>query len=184
MTNVTICDDFMSFIDDLVVLLKEDWIKFKEFIRKNKKYCMWILILLITMQFTDLLNLGTSWNHYCNKNHSIQTGGAEGVPAAPPEVPGFDAKKLAKAEDLAKKAEKKEKKDAKKKAKGKSSVMKSIKNNPVFGNVSDIVSKTSGALVIFSFVLIIIGILSIPLLVLIAITYTVLKFTVAKFTTL
>ena len=138
------------------------------------------------MQFTDLLNLGTSWNHYCNKNHSIQTGGANAAPAGAadtststkPQGPDADALKDAK------KAAKKDKKDAKKKEKGKSSVMKSIKNNPVFGNVSDIVSKTSGALVIFSFVLIIIGILSIPLLVLIAITYTVLKFTVAKFTSL
>jgi hypothetical protein len=205
MTTITLYDDFISFCNELVELLKEDWIKFKLFIQKNKKYCLWILILLITMQFTDLLNLGASWNRYCKKNNdrhnvkhnvkhnSIQIGG-DGAPAAA-EAPS----KPSKAEKKAEKAEKKaEKKDAKKQAKDqKKSDKEQAKDQaktdkanaqgaaaPGDTVFSKMYKMISGSFVILSFILVVVGILSLPILMFIVITYTILKFIVKKISVL
>jgi len=77
-------DNLLDFIKELHELLKEDWNKFKIFVSENKTYVIWYIIAFITLQFTDVMSLGTSWNKYCKKNN-IQIGGgnagAFGIPA-------------------------------------------------------------------------------------------------------
>ena len=205
MSNITLYDDFTSFCSELVELLKEDWRKFKLFIIKNKNYCLWILILLITMQFTDLLNIGSSWNRYCNQ-HDVKTthiqmrGGAEA-----PAPSGADMRKKAESEskskdqsfkDKVKKTLKDDKAQAKKDDIAKDAAKKDIKAQkkadktqrssagPVFGSYDKIAGMVSGMFVIITFILIVIGILSLPVLILIVVTYTILKFMAKKLTVL
>lgn len=166
----TIYDEIISFSKELVELLNEDWIKFKIFIKKNKKYCFWVICLLITMQFTDIMNLGASWDRYCKNNNHIQLGGGNGIPD------GIPTEQKTPAESKAKdKASKKEAKAAAKAAKPPKSG-NPLKNNPVFGNINKIFGMTSGMFVIISFILIVVGILSLPILVLIIITYCIIKY--------
>jgi hypothetical protein len=185
MSNITIYDEFTSFITDLIELLKEDWIKFKLFIKKNKNYCLWILILFITLQFTDLLNLGASWNRYCSKNegktnnnhnlkhNQIQMGG-DGGPAAPAAPEGKPDKATAKAEKAQAKAEKKEDKKAQK---DQDKANKGGAPSPGLSEgINKVTSMVSGMFVIISFILVVVGIISIPIIVFIVITYTILKY--------
>ena len=159
MSNITIYDELISFSVELVDLLKEDWRKFKIFINKNKKYCLWIIVLFITMQFTDLLNLGAAWDRYCKThdihNPHIQTGG-DGSPAA--AAPDGAAAKAPKS--------------------GRSGA------GPVFGSSNKILGMVSGMFVIISFILVVVGIISIPILVLIVLTYTIIKFLVKQLSNL
>lgn len=182
MTNITnIYNEITSFIIELIVLLKEDWIKFKLFIKKNKNYCLWILVLFITLQFTDLLNLGASWNRYCrqnegkhNHNHNqIQIGG-DGGPAAPAAAEGKPDKAQAK-ED--KKQAKEDKKEAKKAEKDQNKANKAASPAPGLSEgINKVTSMVSGMFVIISFILVVVGIISIPIIVFIVITYTILKY--------
>ena len=193
MSNTTIYDDFTSFITDLIELLKEDWIKFKLFIKKNKNYCLWILILFITLQFTDLLNLGASWNRYCSKNegktnhnhnnnhnhnhNQIQMGG-DGGPAAPEGKPDKATEKEQKKQDkLAKKEEREQKKEAKKAEKDQNKANKAASPAPGLSEgINKVTSMVSGMFVIISFILVVVGIISLPIIVFIVITYTILKY--------
>ena len=208
MSKITIYDEFTSFITDLVELLKEDWRKFKLFIKKNKNYCLWILILFITLQFTDLLNLGASWNRYCKKHEykQIQIGGDGDAPAplsdkdqakavkaqAKESLKAVKAQAKAdkKTEKSQSKAEKAEKTDAKKadkaqakdaKKEGKAAAGPAPSLGP---SIEKIMNMTSGMFVIISFILVVIGVLSLPIIVLIVITYTILKFLVSKISNL
>ena len=61
-------DNISEFLEELKELLEEDWRKCKLFIKENKKYILWLFITLITLQFTDIFSLGSSWNNYCKKN--------------------------------------------------------------------------------------------------------------------
>ena len=151
-------DEFISFGEELIELLEEDWIKCKKFIKKNKKYCMWVLILFITMQFTDIINLGTSYDRYCKIHNIKMTGGAAEAPAAAPaEAPAADGGKG-----------------------GKGGKGGRLKNDPVFGNLGKIFDMVSGMFVIVTFILVVIGVLSLPVIIFIAITYSILKYILSK----
>jgi len=76
-------DDLIDFAYELKELIKEDWNKFKKFIKDNKKYSTWLLILIVLLGFTDVMTLGSSWDRYCKAN-KIQSGGS----APPPPPPG------------------------------------------------------------------------------------------------
>ena len=75
MIEFDLFDNLIDFIDELYILIKQDWVKFKLFVKENKNYILWLFIALITLQFTDIMNLGSSWNRYCKKNN-IQQGGS------------------------------------------------------------------------------------------------------------
>ena len=76
MSSFILIDDIIDFTNELIYLIKQDWEKFKKFVKEYKKYVFWIVVLFITMQFTDLMSLGSSWERYCNKNSNIQKGGS------------------------------------------------------------------------------------------------------------
>jgi hypothetical protein len=89
-------DSFVDFIYELIELLKEDWKKIKHFISENGKYVFWLFIAIITLQFTDIMNIGASWNKYNKHTHNTtQKGGGNGEaggessPDAPPDAPPF-----------------------------------------------------------------------------------------------
>jgi len=94
MFELNICDELTDFINELIRLLKEDWKKFKLFIKQNKTYVYWFIALVFTLQFTDLMSLGSSWDRYCNKKNNmnkyikdtdkeIQNGGAQSSTPTP-----------------------------------------------------------------------------------------------------
>lgn len=109
MSSFTLIDDLVDFTNELIELMKQDWKKFKIFIKEYKKYLFWIIVLLITMQFTDLMSLGSSWERYCNKtgNNNIQIGGSSFVPSDSEVYKKSNLKSLASLESKAAKAEKK-----------------------------------------------------------------------------
>jgi hypothetical protein len=118
MYSFTLIDELGDFANELIYLIKQDWEKFKLFVKEYKKYVFWVVVLLITMQFTDLMSLGSSWDKYCSKNgiqNRIQTGGG-GESYAPVSEKG----KLKQAYTDSKAAQKKATKQAKATKKDKS----------------------------------------------------------------
>ena len=202
MSNFTLIDELVDFTYELIELLKQDWEKFKIFIKEYKKYLFWIMVLFITMQFTDLMSLGSSWEKYCKKNgidsnskdsnskdSNIQTGGGNEAPAeAPKQIKtSIERKAIIK-------------KEGQKVARGMGSESKDIDRKlgffrqfksqfsgniggagPVFGNLDRIFKYTEAMFAIFTTILIIVGVLSLPVLIFLIITYCVIKLLVGKF---
>ena len=191
MAEFTIIDELIEFSKELIELIKQDWEKCKKFFKEHKKYMFWIIVLFITMQFTDLMNLGTSWDAYCkkNKHYTMHTGGGneEAEVAAPtttqpvvkPTLSKQQAKKLRKETRKAK--ELKSAGEPGRISRVKSKFVASIKNNPVLGNLDKIYGMTGTAFSIIFLILIVIGVFSLPILILIVITYTVIKNLMSRF---
>ena len=160
-------EELSEFTDELVILLKEDWEKTKKFVREHKKYFLWLCALFIGAQFTDIMTLGKSWDAYCKKN-GIQNGGSLD--------PAKDKKnKKQKAEfQSALKSQGTASTGAKKDDKNKG-MAQSMRRNPVFGNMNNIFSMTTSMFSLALFLLAIVGILSLPVIIFIIITYCVIK---------
>ena len=175
-------EELSEFTDELVILLKEDWEKTKKFVREHKKYFFWLCALFIGAQFTDIMTLGKSWDDYCKKN-GIQNGGAEGNPA-PTTTTTTEAKEAKAAlksqgtsstnTSSSETDTKNTKKDGKKKGIRKS-IAQSLRRNPVFGNMNHIFNMTTSMFSLALFLLAIVGILSLPVIIFIIITYCVIK---------
>ena len=162
-------EELSEFTDELVILLKEDWEKTKKFVREHKKYFFWLCALFIGAQFTDIMTLGKSWDAYCKKN-GIQKGG-EGDPVA------TDASTDAKATADAKAALKSQRTSSKKEGKKgiRKNMAKNLRRNPVFGHMNHIFSMTTSMFSLVLFLLAVVGILSLPVIIFIIITYCVIK---------
>ena len=89
----TLLDEIIEFTIELTELIQQDWEKTKKFIKEHKKYFFWLITLAITMQMTDIMSLGESWNNYCKLN-KIQNGGSN-EPFDPPT--SISAEKLSNA---------------------------------------------------------------------------------------
>ena len=172
-------EELSEFADELVILLKEDWEKTKKFVREHKKYFLWLFALFIGAQFTDIMTLGKSWDAYCKKN-GIQNGGAEGNPATT-TTEAKEAKAALKSQgtsstdaSVSETDTKNTKKDGKKKGIRKN-MAQSLRRNPVFGNMNHIFSATTSMFSLALFLLAIVGILSLPVIIFIIITYCVIK---------
>ena len=234
---ITLYDEFILFIEDLIELLKQDWIKTKKFFKENTKYTFWIIILFITMQFTDIITLGKSWEIYCKKNGiqmggsgesatttatataapsastgaaasgatgaatgaaagatgaaasgatgaaaSGATGAAAGATGAAAGATGAAAGATGAAKPAAADGTGVVKKG--KYAKTKSGLTDTIKNNPVFGHLDKIFGMVESMVMVIMFILVVVGILSLPIIILIAITYCVVKTVLKKFSIL
>jgi len=70
-------------IEEIYQEMKEDYKKGKEYAYQYRKTIFWIIMAFITMQFTDILSLGASWQNLCHQNPNLnlkkQKGGAEGI---------------------------------------------------------------------------------------------------------
>ena len=223
-------DNLIDFIKELYELLKEDWVKFNLFIKENKKNVIWCLIAFITLQFTDVMSLGSSWDKYCKKNN-IQRGGsgtattatstasASATPATPatpattPDTadtaePAMTKKQKEEEKEVKQKADDKaakknllDKKEAKKTAEGEDSVKSVDKKlgffnklkgqvqksagqhgmaGPVLGNLDGIFGAVGGMFTFAAVILIFFGILSLPVLIFLVITYCIVKKIVGK----
>ena len=202
----TIIDELFEFTEELTLLIKQDWEKSKKFIKEHKNYFFWILALFISMQFTDILTLGKSWEIYCKK-HNLQIGGSAAAPAptpAPAPAPKNSAAPAPKnagdapPKNAGEAAPKNEGGDGNKQSTGagaggpsptesgesktkqrigksKSKFSQAIKNNPVFGNLDKIFNMTQGMFALLMFILIIVGVLSLPVIIFIIITYCIVK---------
>ena len=226
--NLSICDNFINniteFIDELIELLKEDWRKLKHFYNENHNYIYFLFIAIITLQFTDVMSLGSSWNRYSKKNN-IQMGGAAaatgsittvdpkntgGTANDPKNKPVPKTKEeeidLIKKELIDKKKTKEQAKEDKKQAdkkkasgdgelkdiKKKLNLFESLKGRvnksagkhglagPIFSNLDNIFGAVSGMFVFVGIILAIIGILSLPILIFLIITYSILKVILGK----
>ena len=200
--NSSICDNFINniteFIDELIELLKEDWRKFKHFYNENSNYIFYLFIALVTMQFTDVMSLGTSWNRYSKKNN-IQTGGANQSLTAQT----IEEKTLSPVEAYKQKkiSQKNTKREAKKLAsqtasdagiKKKLNLFQRLKGRvsgsagahglagPVFSNIDGIINALGGVFTLIGFILVIVGVLSLPILIFLIITYYILKTILGK----
>lgn len=203
MSNFTLIDELIDFTNELIELLKQDWEKFKKFVKEYKTYLYWILVLFITMQFTDLMSLGSSWERYCKKNgidsnsknsNNMQKGGGNNAaPEAPPEAP-VETKAEQKARLYKKKVSQRsdekafgsESKDIEKKLGWFKQFKTQFSTNiggagPIFGNLDRIFKYTEAMFAIFTTILIIVGVLSLPVLIFLIITYCVIKLLVRKF---
>ena len=235
----TIIDELIEFAEELTLLIKQDWEKSKQFIKKHKTYFFWILALFVSMQFTDILSLGKSWDIYCKK-HNIQSGGGNSnapPPLPPPRINRSSKPKVAEREsskvaegESSKVAEGESSKGAdgesSKVADGESSKVadgakqgeeaskgtgagaggptsagqpqrmrtrsqgfmgqsrigrsqsrfaRTIRRNPVFGNLDKIFNMTQGMFALVMFILVIVGVLSLPVIIFIIITYCIIK---------
>jgi hypothetical protein len=227
MIELSFFNNLIEFIDELTELLKEDWQKFKIFFKENKNSIIWLFISLITLQFTNFMSLGTSFNIYLKKNNIQQRGGNGTVPAPVPEpvsetikttnlpLPA-NAPKGPKTKDeqianekkkiLDKKADKKkakeEKKAKKNKGVGEDSDVKDIDKKlgifnklkgkisdsagqhgmmgPVFSNLDGVMRAFEGIIALVTFILIIVGIISLPIFIFLIITYCIIKFILGK----
>lgn len=267
MIEFQLFDNLLHFVEEFYELLKSDWKKFKLFIKENKDYVIWLCIAIITLQFVDIMSLGSSWNRYCIKNN-IQIGGAGGMPslneikksassatsgsssklsgasapssgssskkgaaaaaASDPSSKPTEKPKLTKQEKKDKKAkdkvDKKEKKvqdkkdktekkakdkteaeqkkkaedEEKKKEEGdkdngddkdkKKSMKDKLKSSagqhglsgPVLGNLDGVFNAVGGMFTFAAFILLIIGIMSLPVLIFLVLTYTIIKLIAGK----
>ena len=219
----TIIDELIEFAEELTLLIKQDWEKSKQFIKKHKTYFFWILALFVSMQFTDILSLGKSWDIYCKK-HNIQSGG--GNTNAPPPLPpprvnrsskpkgadgesskGADVEsskgadgESQKGTDGAKQGEEGSKgtgagagsptsagqpQRMRTRSQGlmgqsrigrsQSRFARTMRRNPVFGNLDKIFNMTQGMFALVMFILVIVGVLSLPVIIFIIITYCIIK---------
>ena len=197
MINFIFFDNLIDFFNELYELLKEDWKKFKLFMNENKKNLIWLFIALITLQITDLITFGNSCNKYYKKqNAQIQKGGSNAPPTEPAkELTPVELKAQKKAESalkvaaekkkiLEKKADKKDTESQKvqknldlfNKLKGKKTALaKHGVAGPVFSNLEGIFDAVGGIFSIFVTLLTILGVLSLPILIFIIITYCVIK---------
>jgi hypothetical protein len=206
MSNFTLIDELVDFTNELIELLKQDWEKFKIFIKEYKKYLFWIMVLFITMQFTDLMSLGSSWEKYCKKNNidsninskdsngkdsnsNIQKGGGNEAPAPAPAPKQTKAERKSIIRQKARQFSRgmgSESKDIERKLGFFRQFKSQFSGNiggagPVFGNLDRIFKYTEAMFAIFTTILIIVGVLSLPVLIFLIITYCVIKLLVGKF---
>lgn len=193
MSSFILIDELFDFTNELIELMKEDWKKFKIFIKEYKKYMFWILVLFITMQFTDLMSLGTSWERYCKKN-DINTTDSKNIKYNTIDNKNIDNKNIkynnikkiqtggagasSESKDIARKI------GWFKQFKGQMTGNLGTGAGPVFGNFERIFKYTEALFVIVTSLLIIIGVISLPVLIFIIVAYCVLKKLVKKFTVL
>jgi len=225
-------DNIIEFFEELFILLKEDWIKFKLFVKENKKNLIWIFITLITLQITNIINIGNTCDKFYKNNNKLkQNGGgnAKMAASAGKEAVTANAKSSAAESEASKKdaaeastkatAESStasaasaasaapeagkegntgnnkskpkegdsESKDVQKKLdffdKLKGKVTKATTGGvagPVFGNLEGISNAIGGLFTVFATLLIICGVISLPVLIFIVITYCIIKLLVGK----
>ena len=235
MYDIQLLDNLNDFVIELLELLEQDWIKFKKFVKEYKKYVMWLLALMISAQFINIMSIGKSWNNYSKRNKIINDsrklyyGGANTNPDFEPKLETESDPKKTESESDPKKTESEIKSDpnaktdpksdpnakndpkkteseiksdpnAKNESKPKNesddgelkatdkkiSFLEKLKGDhkilgkhgsagPVFNNLDKIFDSIGSMFAILGFILAFIGILSIPVLIFLVITYNVLK---------
>lgn len=75
-------EEFLDFLNELWSMIYNDARNSYFFLKENKKYISTVVILAFLLQFTNISNLGTSFDKYCNtqvKQLQLQKGGNNNV---------------------------------------------------------------------------------------------------------
>lgn len=170
----------------ILEMVEDDWVTFKTFIREKRKYIFWIIVFFITISFVDVLSLGDSWENACKggimkggdggnaptstKNAASNTSGDNDVGDGNKPKPGNDMKKKkGDAQDALNSSASKGKKS------GKMGKGKGISGSPTSMFLSNGVGVVKKAFMMFATILMIAGALSVPFLLIIIVTYTIIK---------
>ena len=185
-------------IEEIYQEMKEDYKKGKEYAYQYRKTIFWIIMAFITMQFTDILSLGASWQNLCHQNPNLnlkkQKGGAEGITGK--NRTNGKAEKTKPAEGEAEKTKPAEGEAIKKKVTAKTPSFKTgklMKLNPFqsfksLGPISGFMGKMGdfikGGFFILGLIIAILFVSFIPIVSFCVLMYYILKFIANKFTTL
>ena len=185
-------------IEEIYQEMKEDYKKGKEYAYQYRKTIFWIIMAFITMQFTDILSLGASWQNLCHQNPNLnlkkQKGGAEGITGK--NRNNGKAEKTKPAEGEAEKTKPAEGEAIKKKVTAKTPSFKTgklMKLNPFqsfksLGPISGFMGKMGdfikGGFFILGLIIAILFVSFIPIVSFCVLMYYILKFIANKFTTL
>ena len=191
--NVSWYDTWLSelseFWDELRYLLYQDYQNSTAFIEQNQKYITWSILAIILVQLTGISSFGKGFEKYCNGNKPrTQSGGAGNTPAAASnsgEGKGGDAQG---GDDGELKANQqrigffqnlKQRFSAGGDLGGKYGAA-----GPVFSNLGGIMDSVKYIFYILFIILTIAGVLSLPILIFLVITYMIIKSIFRKFTSL
>lgn len=204
-------DNFKLFCNELYELILEDLYNFIQFLKANKKYFIYGVILVILSQIVNINSLGESARKYCNKN--IQHGGASlvatptvSVSESAQNILGNKTKRRAliqkkMQESMMAETEKKtdkllgKKKGEFEKNKERISFFQKMKAKfqpggwfgrfgalgPVFGNLEAIMDSVKWLFAFIAFVAIFVGAVSLPVIIFMVLTYFVIKSLLRKF---
>lgn len=196
-------DKNKSLLDRILSDIKRDTCNLKFFWKKHKNTIFWILITFLVLQYIDILSLGANFTEACQKKGIIQKGGQEGAPAAPsptapaapttPEAPkGNESNKKDKDKKDKDKKDKKDKKDSNndnnndegKKKKGKANKGGYFQSFRTTGPLGNILGRFGtifqNAFKILGVILLIAIIGFLPIIVMIYLTYKVIKYMVGN----
>ena len=177
-------------IKEIYQEMKEDYKKGKEYAYQYRKTIFWIFMAFITMQFTDILSLGASWQNLCQQNPNFnlkkQKGGAESnVEKNKPKTEG-ESEKTKAGEGEAIKDQGKAKKSSFKA--GKPMKLKPFQSFKSLGPISGFMGKMGdfikGGFFILGLIIAILFVSFIPIVAFCVLMYYVLKYLVKSFTIL
>lgn len=190
--NETIWNKLITYINKLYELIKNDIHNSYLFLLENKKYITYIIVMALLMQITSISHLRII---KCKYNYNIQKGGNEKSTITDLN----SSKKLATPVlDMEMKEINNTREESKINQK-RISFFENIKNKfgkggtsggrygmlgPVFGNMDRIFDSVKTVFYILAIILTIVGIISIPVLIFLIITYMVIKLLVKRFTIL
>lgn len=174
-------DEFIEFWNELLDLLYIDYQNSLTFISQNKKYVIWSILAAVLLQFTNITNLGRDFEKYCgSKGNKVQKGGAGnaagGESAGGQGAGSDDGEFKANQQRINFFQNLKQRFSAGGDIGGKYGVA-----GPVFGNLGPIFDTVKYVFYILFVILAIAGVLSLPILIYLVITYFIIKHLVAKF---
>jgi hypothetical protein len=186
--------EIQEFWDELIYLLKKDWENLKQFYNEKKQLLLLILVSFIGVKTVGILNIGSLYNKYCDKN---MKGGGNNAPKQQAEKPpsgdsgdsgdGGDSKKGGENSSTPQKTISQKLLSATKKTgkgttrEGKqflhqlSSGIRSWSSGPILGNLGMVKDSIMGAFAIIGIILAIVGIISLPFLIFMILVYSIIK---------
>jgi hypothetical protein len=164
----------------ILEMIENDYETITIFIREKRKYFFWIIVFFITLSFVDILSLGASWENACN--NTVMKGGAD-TPSTVNSSSSIDKKNSA--DDIKKKKDNVKSNISKSssdlKSKGKIDRIKGISGSPTSMFLSNGIGVVKKAFMMFVTILMIAGAVSVPFLLIIIATYSIIKMVAKHF---
>ena len=196
-------NELSEFWDELRDLLYQDYQNSTAFIEQNHKYITWSILAVILVQLTGISSFGKEFEKYCGGDKNIksknQSGGAAAaasiIASAAPAAAGAAASAAASGSGGSGGSDNGELKANQQRI----GFFKNLKQRlsaggdlggkygmagPVFSNLSGIMDSVKYIFYIIFIILTIAGVLSLPILIFLVITYMIIKSLFRKFTSL
>jgi hypothetical protein len=187
-------NELSEFWDELRDLLYQDYENSTAFIEQNHKYITWSILAVILVQLTGISSFGKEFEKYCGSDKNIksknQSGGAAAAAsiiasAAPTAASAFGSYSGDNGELKANQQRIGFFKNLKQRlSAGGDLGGKYGMAGPVFSNLSGIMDSVKYIFYIIFIILTIAGVLSLPILIFLVITYMIIKSLFRKFTSL